>query len=115
MSLQWGLFLYFDAILFMRFSRYKFVGVRPLPEEEALAKGANFLSEVFIFSVAGLVITLEVWRSDSQSAQKSAAAKAQEAEKSRILDQRFQDLLDMIEDVKESLPSQSRVRPSSSY
>ena len=99
----------------MRFCRYKFVGVRPLPEEEALAKGANFLSEVFIFSVAGLAITLEVWRSDYQSAQKSAAAKAQEAEKGRILDQRFQDLLDMIEDVKESLPPQSRVRHLFSY
>lgn len=67
------------------------------------------MSEVFIFTVAGLVITLEVWRSEHQSAQKSAAAKAQEAEKTRLLNQRFQDILDIVEDVKESLPSQSRV------
>lgn len=89
--------------------RYKFVGVQPLPEEEALAKGANFLSEVFIFTVAGVVITLEVWRSEYQSAQKSAAAKAKEEENNKILDKRFQDILDVVEDIKESLPPQSRV------
>jgi hypothetical protein len=91
------------------FPSYKFVGVKPLPEEEALAKGANFMSEAFIFTVAGLVITLEVWRSEHQSAEKSAVAKAKEAEKDRLIDQRFQDILDILEDVKESLPSQSRV------
>ena len=34
--------------------------MKPLPKEEAVAKGVNFLSEVFIFAVAGTVITLEV-------------------------------------------------------
>ncbi len=45
----------------MTLDRYKLVAVKPLPEEEALAKGANFLSEVFIFTVAGIAITLEVY------------------------------------------------------
>jgi hypothetical protein len=85
------------------------VGVKPLPDEEALSKGANFLSEVFIFTVAGVVITLEVWRSEQQSIQKSAATKIQEEEKNRILNQRFQEIIDVIDDLKDSLPPHSRV------
>lgn len=97
---------YFYSKFFIE--RYKFVGVKPLPEEEALAKGANFLSEAFIFSVAGIVMTLEVWRSDYQSSVKAAAAKVQEAEKNKILDERFKELITMIDDIKESLPLESQ-------
>mmetsp|Transcript_7483 Transcript_7483/g.11115 ORF Transcript_7483/g.11115 Transcript_7483/m.11115 type:complete len:101 (+) Transcript_7483:162-464(+) len=63
---------------------YKFVGVKPLPKEEAVAKGVNFLSEVFIFAVAGTVITLETWRSEHHNALKSAANKAKEDEKNAV-------------------------------
>jgi hypothetical protein len=91
------------------YCRYKFVGVKPLPDEEALSKGANFLSEVFIFTVAGVAITLEVWRSEQQSLQKSLAAKAQEEEKNRILNLRFQEIIDVVDDIKDSLPPPSRV------
>jgi hypothetical protein len=67
------------------------------------------LSEVFIFTVAGVAITLEVWRSEQQSLQKSLAAKAQEEEKNRILNLRFQEIIDVVDDIKDSLPPLSRV------
>jgi hypothetical protein len=99
----------FVSKLMLLYCRYKFVGVKPLPDEEALSKGANFLSEVFIFTVAGVAITLEVWRSEQQSLQKSLAAKAQEEEKNRILNLRFQEIIDVVDDIKDSLPPPSRV------
>ena len=39
---------------------YKIVAVQPLGKEEAVQKGVNFLSELFIFTVAGTVVVLEV-------------------------------------------------------
>lgn len=53
-------------------------------------------------------MTLEVWRSDYQSSVKAAAAKVQEAEKNKILDERFKELITMIDDIKESLPLESQ-------
>ena len=89
-------------------SSYKFVGVKPLPDEEALAKGANFLSELFIFTVAGIVMTLEVWRSDYQNSIKTATTLEKEQEKNKLLNARFEELTNMIDDIKESLPIESR-------
>ncbi len=59
-------------------SGYKIIGVSSLPEEEALSRGINFLSETFVFSVAGTIIVVEYARSEAKNAEK--AKKAQEAE-----------------------------------
>lgn len=36
--------------------------VRPLNDTKAIESGANFLSETFVFAVAGVIIVLEGWR-----------------------------------------------------
>lgn len=37
--------------------------VRPLDEKKAIELGANFIGEFIIFSIAGVLLTLESWRS----------------------------------------------------
>lgn len=41
----------------------KKIKIRPLNDNKAIEKGANFLSEVFVFSVAGSLILYESYRS----------------------------------------------------
>ena len=41
-------------------SGYKFVGVKPIPEETALKDGIEYLAEWSVFSVAGGIIIFEV-------------------------------------------------------
>lgn len=43
--------------------------VRPLNEAKAIANGANFLSEAFLFSIAATLLILESWRSSYKSKQ----------------------------------------------
>jgi hypothetical protein len=63
---------------------YKFVGTKPLPTEEAVSKGAGFVSETIIFSIAGAVTTFEYLRSEREKAEKekvkSQKAGAEKAE-----------------------------------
>lgn len=41
--------------------------VRPLNEAKAIANGANFLSEAFLFSIAATLVILETWRSSNKT------------------------------------------------
>ena len=41
-------------------SGYKFVGVKSLSEEAALSDGIGYVSEFVVFSVAGVIIVIEV-------------------------------------------------------
>jgi hypothetical protein len=61
-------------------SGYKILKVEPLPVEEALARGINFVSESFIFGVAGALLVFEYQRSEA----KSAAKAQQQADDERI-------------------------------
>jgi hypothetical protein len=64
-------------------SGYKFVGAKPLNHEDAVAKGANAISEGFIFFVAATVATFEYFRSENKSALKAQKQAAKEAEEER--------------------------------
>ncbi|KAH3687907.1 hypothetical protein WICPIJ_001124 [Wickerhamomyces pijperi] len=51
-----------DVTLRMKLMGEKGAKVRPLNDKKAVENGANFLSETFIFSVAGSIVLFESWR-----------------------------------------------------
>lgn len=70
-------------------SGFRVKEINPLPEEEALARGISFVSETFLFLVAGGIIVIEFNRSEEKNAQKAAAAKQKEEEFRQYLEERF--------------------------
>lgn len=70
-------------------SGYKILGVNPLPEEEALSRGVNFLSESFVFTVAGTIIIVEYSRSETKNALKAQKAAEEESRFRQYLDDKF--------------------------
>ena len=58
-------------------SGYKFISLRPLPHDRALAEGVAIFSEGLVLGFSGLVIVVEF----NRSAKKSAASAAKAAEK----------------------------------
>jgi len=73
-------------------SGFKVIAINPLAEEEALSQGISFLSEFFVFSVAGGIIIVEFARSEMKSAQKAEQTKQAEAEFRQYLEDRFSKL-----------------------
>ncbi|CUM67731.1 uncharacterized protein PRCAT00005436001 [Priceomyces carsonii] len=64
-----------DLKLRMRLLGEKRIKIRPLNDKKAIENGANFLSEFFIFSVAGSLIFYESYRSRKKAAdQRDAVA-----------------------------------------
>lgn len=70
-------------------SGFRVKEINPLPDEEALARGISFVSETFMFLVAGGIIVIEFNRSEEKNAQKAAAAKQKEEEFRQYLEDRF--------------------------
>lgn len=70
-------------------SGFRVKEINPLPDEEALARGISFVSETFMFLVAGGIIVIEFNRSEEKNAQKAAAAKQKEEEFRQYLEERF--------------------------
>ena len=60
-------------------SGYKFVSLRPLPHDRALAEGVAIFSEGLVLGFSGLVIVVEFKRSALKSAASAAKAAAKEA------------------------------------
>ncbi|KAL7607200.1 OPA3-like protein [Lactuca sativa] len=73
--------------------------IRPLNEEKAVQAAADLLGELFVFTVAGTAVILEVQRSSKSEARKEALRK-QELE---TLRQRDEDLAKQIEMLKYKL------------
>lgn len=73
-------------------SGYKVLGIAPLPEEQALAQGINFLSESFIFLVAGGIIVIEYTRSEYKSAKKAQKLADEDAKFKGYLESKFTEL-----------------------
>lgn len=68
---------------------YKILGIEPLPEAEALSRGIDIFSEIFIFAVGGSIMVFEYARSEAKSAQKAAAAAKAEADYRAYIENRF--------------------------
>jgi optic atrophy 3 protein len=91
-------------------SGYRFVGVKPLPTEEAIAKGASFMSETIIFGVAGAVTTFEWLRTEDQKAKKEAEKAIKSAqEKKDLLDRltKIEKRLDALAEIEETRQNKS--------
>lgn len=80
-----------------------------MPAEDAISKGINFLSETVVFTVAGTIIILEYRRGEAKNLEKARKAAEKEAEDKRELNQRFNSIVERIEDIEASLPSKSKV------
>lgn len=57
---------------------YRVLSIDPLAEEEALARGVDLLSEIFIFSVAGSIMIIEYARSEAKNAEKAVELRRKE-------------------------------------
>lgn len=73
-------------------SGYKILRVEPLPADEALARGINFVSESFVFGVAGAVLVFEYQRSEAKAAAKAQQTEEENRRYQEYLDDKFQNL-----------------------
>ena len=87
-------------------SGYKFLGVKPLAAEDATSKAVNFLSETFVFTVAGTIIVVEYARSEAKNAEKAKKAADEKMQEKKQLEERFQMIIDRLDDLEASRLSQ---------
>ncbi len=73
-------------------SGYRFIGAKPLPQEEALKQGIDVISETFLMFVAGGIMVVEYTRSELKNAKKAEQAAIKEANDKAELDRRFSSL-----------------------
>lgn len=90
-------------------SGYKFMNVKPLPQEEALSKGINFLSEAFVFCIAGGIITFEYTRAEINNREKAVKAAEKEAGEKRLLDEKFAEIDHRLRDIEGVLSKDKRL------
>lgn len=79
---------------------YKFLGVKPLPQEEALNNGIGFISEGLVISITACIIVIEYKRSADSAAEKAIIAAAEKAESKRLLEARFTEIENRLNDME---------------
>jgi len=79
---------------------YKFLGVKPLPQEEALNNGIGFISEGLVISITACIIIIEYKRSADSAAEKAVIAAAEKAESRRLLEARFTEIENRLNDIE---------------
>lgn len=84
-------------------SGYKILQVEPLAADEALARGINFVSESFIFGVAGGILVFEYQRSEAKSAAKALQVEEENRRYQQYLDDKFQNLYREIKSISTRL------------
>lgn len=90
-------------------SGYQFFGVKPLPAEEALNMGVNFLSEFIIFLVGGIVVIVEYRRGEKASEKKAIETRAKEKATKEELDARFDALEQKINSLRAEIEEERKV------
>jgi optic atrophy 3 protein len=73
-------------------SGYKFVGVKPLPEEQAISDGISTLSETVIVGFSAFVIIIDAMRTSKKNAAKEEKLKEKEWREREALEERFRTL-----------------------
>jgi hypothetical protein len=84
-------------------SGYRILSIAPLEREEALSKGIDFLSEAFIFVMAGGVIVIEYVRSEGRNAAKAKQQAEEEANFRNYLETKFTALSNNIEQINKKI------------
>ena len=69
-------------------SGYKFIGVKPLPTEQALNDGIGYISEMMVISFSATVIVIEYNRSENKNAEKAKKTAEKEALDKKTLEDR---------------------------
>lgn len=82
---------------------YKVKEINPLADEEALARGISFLSETFLFLIAGGIIVIEFNRSEEKNALKAEAARKKEEEFRQYLEERFHNIDSRLQHLEERI------------
>ena len=73
-------------------SGYKFVGVKPLPNEQALNDGVGTMSELLVLSLSATIVIYEYQKSAIKDRDKAAALNAEKQTQRFMQEQRFRDL-----------------------
>ena len=79
---------------------YRFIGAKPLPEDQALKDGIDFITETLLFVIAGGILVVEYNRSETKNALKATATAKKEAEEKKALQDKFVNLELEILDLK---------------
>ncbi len=82
---------------------YKFIGVKPLTEEEALKTGVELISETIVFLIAAGIVVFEYDRSERKNALKAEKAAIKERIEKEILESRLSKIESEIIQLKEEL------------
>lgn len=78
--------------------------IQPLKEEKAIELGAEFLGELFIYTVASSIIMFEYWR----SSRNEAAKEAEQNEDINILKHKLLNIEDRLSKIETTLHSKSK-------
>lgn len=84
-------------------SGYKVITINPLPDDEALNQGVDFLSESIIFLIGGGVILLEFYKNEKKNQQKALQVEEETKEFRQALEDRFSSLDAKIGELNERL------------
>jgi hypothetical protein len=73
-------------------SGYKFVGVKPLPNDQALNDGAGTMSELLVLSLSATIVIYEYQKSAIKDRDKANALNAEKQTQRFLTEQRFKDI-----------------------
>lgn len=91
-------------------SGYKFLGVKPLPADEAMEVGVSYLADGIVIFLGATIIIIEYSRGEAKNRIKAEKAAASEAESKAILEARFIEIEQKINDIRNALPLIQQVR-----
>lgn len=88
-----------DVQLRMRLLGENKIKIRPLNDKKAVENGANFISEAFIFSVAGLLILYESFRSRAKANSEKQTVKSDIS----VLQEELSEVKDLLENLNDDV------------
>ena len=91
-------------------SGYKFIGVKPLPPNDAVDVGISYLSDIIVMSIGAAIIIVEYKRGEEKNRIKAEKAAANEAAAHLKSEARFTSIDDRIKDIEQVLPSAAQAK-----
>lgn len=99
---QWSHYVFTRINVFA--SGYKFIGVKPLPPNDAVDVGISYLSEGIVMGSAASIVIVEFDRGETKNKLKAEKQAAKEAAEKAELEARFRSIDERIQDVEKALP-----------
>ena len=91
-------------------SGYKFIGVKPLPPNDAVDVGISYLSDFIVMSIGAAIIIVEYRRGEEKNRIKAEKAAAHEAAARLASEAIFTSIDDRIKDIEQVLPSTAQAK-----